>query len=166
MLSRVKLAQYHQLIDIARSAARFAYRPYSDYAVGAAVLTFDGRFYPGCNVENAAYSQTVHAEEVAVCTAVADGALERALHAGLTKNDFIEALAIFQVKHPTDSWPCLQCRQFLTDFGLGIRIVGFAGPDRKRIIYKTLGTLAPHAFGADQVLGNGKRTASLHRRTP
>ncbi|MBI4426020.1 MAG: cytidine deaminase [Candidatus Kerfeldbacteria bacterium] len=162
MLSQVKLGQYRQLIDIARSAAPFAYRPYSDYPVGAAVLTFDGRFYPGCNVENAALSQTVHAEEVAVCTAIADGALERALGRDLTKDGFIEALAIFQVKNPTDPWPCLQCRQFLTDFGLGIRIVGFAGPDRKRIIYKTLATLAPHSFGTKKVLGNGKRVVAPH----
>ncbi len=44
-----------QLVKVAREARQRAYAPYSDYKVGAALLTQDGTIFTGCNVENAAY---------------------------------------------------------------------------------------------------------------
>ena len=61
------------LIQSAREARRWAYAPYSNYPVGAALLTTSGRIYDGVNVENAAYPTTICAERVAVFKAVSEG---------------------------------------------------------------------------------------------
>ena len=60
-------------IKEAFEAHKNAYAPYSNFKVGAAVLTKDNKIYTGCNVENASYSATVCAERVAVFNAVNDG---------------------------------------------------------------------------------------------
>jgi len=57
----------------ARDASFFAYAPYSNYQVGAAVLTASGNIYTGCNVESALFSYTTSAVKVAVCKAVSEG---------------------------------------------------------------------------------------------
>jgi len=63
----------NDLLERARTALDAAYAPYSEYRVGAAIETTDGTVFTGCNVENANYSNSLHAEEVAVGTAVRDG---------------------------------------------------------------------------------------------
>lgn len=62
-----------ELLDRARAAAARAYAPYSNYLVGAAVRTKDGRIYEGVNVENAAYPLGICAERTAIACAVVDG---------------------------------------------------------------------------------------------
>ena len=62
-----------QLIEHAQKARERAYCPYSHYHVGAAVLTDSGDIILGCNVENAAYGETICAERVALTAAVAAG---------------------------------------------------------------------------------------------
>jgi len=61
------------ILDRARAARDAAYCPYSGFAVGAAVLTADGLIFTGCNIENAAYSETICAERVALWKAVSEG---------------------------------------------------------------------------------------------
>ena len=61
------------LIQIALEARKWAYVPYSKYAVGAALLTDSGRIYDGVNIENAAFPATICAERVAVFKAVSEG---------------------------------------------------------------------------------------------
>jgi len=92
-----------ELVDRAREALGNAYTPYSEYRVGAALRVADGSVYTGCNVENANYSNSLHAEEVAVGSAVADG--HRAF----------ERLAVTSGERD-GVLPCGMCRQTLTEF--------------------------------------------------
>ncbi len=91
------------LVQRARRALSDAYAPYSEYRVGAALLAADGTVYTGCNVENANYSNSLHAEEAALGTAVADGTRAFA--------------AIAVSSGPRDGvTPCGMCRQTLAEF--------------------------------------------------
>ena len=91
------------LLDAAREAAQTAYAPYSEYRVGAAIETADGTVYTGCNVENANYSNSLHAEEVAVGTAVREGYRS------------FERLAVSSAARDGVT-PCGMCRQTLAEF--------------------------------------------------
>ena len=95
--------QRKDLVRSAQEASNGVYAPYSNYSVGAALLTSTGKVYLGANVENAAYPSSMCAERVAVFKAV-------------TENDRnFEAMAI--VTRDGGS-PCGQCRQVLSEFGL------------------------------------------------
>ena len=92
-----------QLLDAARDALGNAHIPYSEYAVGAALETSEGGVYTGCNVEVANYSNSLHAEEVALGTAVADG-----------RRGF-DRLAVVSAEQDGVT-PCGMCRQSLAEF--------------------------------------------------
>ena len=62
-----------KLLELALDARKNAYVPYSGYAVGAALLTEDGKAFIGCNIENAAYGNTLCAERTALVKAVSEG---------------------------------------------------------------------------------------------
>ena len=142
---------YRGLIDTAKKAAERAYRPYSQYNVGAALLAFDGRVYTGCNVENAGYTQTKHAEEVAITTAIADGVLARAEAAGLRQFQAFLAIAVHAPKG-SDPWPCCNCRQSMSEFGFDMHVIG-DGPNGE-ILCLTLGQLIPFPFPIEEVLAS------------
>jgi len=91
------------LIERAREALAEAYVPYSEYRVGAALRTADGTIFTGCNIENANYSNSLHAEEVAVASAVADG-----------RRGF-ERIAVSSGARDGVT-PCGMCRQTLAEF--------------------------------------------------
>jgi cytidine deaminase len=93
----------NDLVDAARDAITTAYVPYSEYGVGAALRTDDGTVYTGCNIENANYSNSLHAEEVAVGKAVSAG--DRAF----------DALAVSAAARDGVT-PCGMCRQTLAEF--------------------------------------------------
>ena len=59
-----------ELLNSAIEARENAYSPYSDFCVGAAVLSEDGRIFKGANVENVSYGGTICAERVAITSAV------------------------------------------------------------------------------------------------
>lgn len=92
-----------QLMEAAMRAADRAYAPYSNFPVGAAVLTADGAIVTGCNVENASYPVTNCGERVAICTAVAGGART------------ITAVAVYAPRVETVT-PCGACRQIINEF--------------------------------------------------
>lgn len=91
------------LLAAAREAQSSAYAPYSNFAVGAAVLLSDGTMYRGCNVENASFGLTVCAERIAVFNAIADGRMD------------IAAVAVV-TDAPKLCKPCGACRQVLAEF--------------------------------------------------
>ena len=64
-----------ELMDMAKKAAEYAYVPYSKFPVGAALECSDGTIFTGCNVENAAYGDTICAERTAAVKAVSSGHL-------------------------------------------------------------------------------------------
>lgn len=119
-----------QLVESAMQARRWAYAPYSNYAVGAALLTDSGKIYEGVNVENAAYPTTMCAERVAVFKAVSEG--ER----------HFEALAVVTSNGGT---PCGSCRQVLAEFGTDIRVI-IADASGKVLQETTVAELLPGAF--------------------
>lgn len=92
------------LIEEAEEARTEAYNKYSDYGVGAAVLTTDGETHTGCNVENINYSGTIHAEGNALSTAVSEG----------VKPGEFKGLAI-SAKEKVDCPPCGRCRQTISE---------------------------------------------------
>jgi cytidine deaminase len=91
------------LVARARDVAREAYVPYSEYAVGAALRTADGTVYVGCNIENANYSNSLHAEEVAIAEAVKAG------------HRSFDRLAVSSGARDGVT-PCGMCRQTLAEF--------------------------------------------------
>lgn len=143
----------NKLIEEAENASRLAYSPYSRYPVGAAVLSFDNQIYTGANVENCGFTQTIHAEQTAICSAINQGALQRALDKGLGQLEFIKAIAVHAQKG-TDPWPCCNCRQSLNEFGLSMNIIGKDGEGNFRS--KTLSELIPNAFDMNVVLAAAK----------
>lgn len=97
-----------KLAETALEIRHRAYAPYSNYNVGASLLTSSGKIFPGVNVENAAYPTSMCAERVAVFNAVTNG-----------ERDFI-AIAVATNNGGT---PCGSCRQVLSEFGLDIIIL-------------------------------------------
>ena len=114
------------LYERAVAAAERAYAPYSNYLVGAAVKTRDGRVFEGVNVENAAYPLGICAERTAIARAVAEG---------YKPGDF-EAIGI-------TASPCGGCRQWLWEFGL--ERVTFKNASGE-IVTRTPGELLPDTW--------------------
>ena len=115
-----------------------AHAPYSNFRVGAALLTRDGKLITGCNVENSAYGLAICAETLAVASAVSQGLTE-----------FEEIAIASDDSEPTP--PCGACRQVLNEFAPNIRISSYTR-DGKEASW-TLDELLPHAFVLNQSRG-------------
>ena len=124
--------QISQLLQAAAKARETAYAPYSEFAVGAAVLVVGDAIFTGCNVENASYGLTVCAERVAMFKAVSEG--ER----------HILAVGIV-APGESPSVPCGACLQVMSEFGGPETVVVCATPDGQRRDYR-LGELLPKPF--------------------
>lgn len=100
-----------KLLELAHEACERAYAPYSHYAVGAALLTKDGRVYQGCNIENASFSATNCAERTAFFKAVYDGCYDFAAIAvvGGPAGKPVQA-------QDEPCGPCGVCRQVMQEF--------------------------------------------------
>ncbi len=83
----LKNEQRMQLIEKAQQARQQAYAPYSNYRVGAALLTSTGDVFSGANVENAAYPTSMCAERVAIFKAVSEGQRQLQAIAVVTEGD-------------------------------------------------------------------------------
>jgi cytidine deaminase len=123
-----------ELLTRARAAAEKAYAPYSQFPVGAAVLTADGAIYAGCNVENASYGLTTCAERTAVGAAVSDGQRE------------IVAVAVAAPRQPGTT-PCGACRQVLNEFRPADGEMAIILDDTESGLVVSLDDLLPQSFG-------------------
>ena len=97
-----------ELIKLAFEARDKAYAPYSNWKVGAALLTDDNKVYTGCNVENSAFTGTSCAERTAIFKAVSEGELN------FSKIAVVGGDAIEGVKDYCS--PCGVCRQVMAEF--------------------------------------------------
>jgi cytidine deaminase len=126
-----------ELLVLARDAQRNAHVPYSDFPVGAALLTASGRVFTGANVENAAYPEGMCAEASAIGAMASAG--ERVIDTIVTVCDG-EAL----------STPCGGCRQKIREFATADTVVHAAGPDGIVATY-SLAALLPDSFGPENL---------------
>jgi cytidine deaminase len=128
------------LVEAARDVRKRAHVPYSGYAVGAALSTVDDEVYVGCNIENANYSNSLHAEEVAIAEAIKKG--HRAF----------ETLAVSSSERDGVT-PCGMCRQTLAEFcDDDLRVVcdlGDAEDGTPETRVYDLGTLLPDTISAE-----------------
>ncbi len=127
-----------ELCNEAINAMKYSYSPYSEYSVGAALLTKNGNMYSGCNIENASFSPTICAERVAFFKAISNGEKEfvKIAVAGGKKGTIAGAFP-----------PCGVCRQVMNEFcDSNFEILLVDGNKS----YKTfnLNTLLPFSFGA------------------
>ena len=118
-----------------------SYAPYSDFLVGSAVLTADGKIFTGCNVENSAFGPSICAERTAIVKAVSEGYKDFAAIAiaGGKKDGELQYCA-----------PCGVCRQVMREFckpSFKIYLAKSAD-DYKEF---TLGDLLPESFGPDNL---------------
>ena len=95
-----------KLADLAKEIAKKAHAPYSNFRVGAALITDSGNIYTGCNIENASYPATICAEDVAVFKAISEGE---------TKINTL-AVACIDAESETAIFPCGISRQRMSEF--------------------------------------------------
>jgi cytidine deaminase len=130
------VSEDEELVEAARAAARGAYAPYSDFAVGAALRFADGTIVTGCNVENASYGLSLCAETVAVAKALGEG-----------RRGGLLAVA---VAGPGEApiTPCGRCRQVLNELAaLGATDPRVLCCGSGEVREAPLSTLLPQAFG-------------------
>lgn len=127
-----------EMVAAAYAALENAYAPYSRFRVGACVLTSDGRFFCGANVENASYGLSCCAERNALFAAVSAGVRPKE----------ICALAVVG-EHDRPPAPCGACRQVMSELMAAdacVIMVGKAGSD-----VRTVGSLLPIAFDKEDM---------------
>ena len=95
------------LVKAAIDATKYAYVPYSNFRVGAAILAENGKIYTGCNIENASYSPTNCAERTAIFKAVSEG---------VTKFKKIAVVGGPNGNLENYCPPCGVCRQVISEF--------------------------------------------------
>jgi cytidine deaminase len=125
-----------RVMDAAREASRNAYAPYSNFHVGAAILTEGGALHAGCNVENASYGLAICAERnAAAAMALAD-----------PEDREIRLVAVFS-PDASPCFPCGACRQVLREFGCK-EVVVEDGSGLRRYPFEEI---LPHSFGPEDL---------------
>ncbi|MFI3209755.1 MAG: cytidine deaminase [Peptostreptococcaceae bacterium] len=123
-----------ELLEIAEKARENAYVPYSNFRVGAALLTKSGKVFTGCNVECASFGGTNCAERTALFKAISEGYQD------------IDTIAIASTNSENNepTFPCGICRQVIIEFGADIKIV--TGYSKGDIYECTMADLVPNYF--------------------
>jgi len=123
-----------KLVEMALAVRKLAYAPYSNYAVGAALLTEDGEVFTGCNVENAVYPATCCAERVAIFKAVSEG------------HHRFQAIA---VATENGGSPCGVCRQVMREFAP--KMIVYIADTEGVLRETTVAKLLPDSFGPEDL---------------
>ena len=145
-MQNLEKSMISKLIETAMEQLKFSYTPYSNFKVGASLLTKNGQIYTGCNIENAAYTPTNCAERTAIFKAVSEGVRE------------FDTICIVGGKDgilTEYTAPCGVCRQVMMEFcdPETFRII-LAAADGKYKIYR-LKELLPEGFGPDNLVISG-----------
>jgi cytidine deaminase len=122
------------VMEAARAAASRAYAPYSNFHVGAAILTERGTIHPGSNVENASYGLSICAERTAAAAMASADPDDRE----------IDLVAVFSPE-ASPCFPCGACRQVLREFGCK-EVVVDDGQGLKRYPFDRV---LPNSFGPE-----------------
>jgi cytidine deaminase len=131
--ARIDAAVLDNLVQEAKAVRENAYAPFSNYRVGAAIMTRSGKVYRGCNVENSTFGATICAERGAIMQMVASGETTPVACAVVTQDG---------------GSPCGICRQVLAEFALDmpIALVGLESPEGETGKVVQLSELLPLAF--------------------
>lgn len=129
--------KYNTLIQSAIAAKEYSYSPYSNFRVGAAVLTENEQIFNGCNIENASYGATNCAERTAIFKAVSEG-IEK-----------IKAIAITSDEEKF-TYPCGICRQVIREFGKDVNIILINTNGETKIT--SIEELLPHSFSKEDLI--------------
>ena len=129
-----------ELINIALKAREYAHAPYSNFKVGAALLSSSRKVYTGSNVESSSYGLTICAERVALVKALSEG-----------ETDF-ESIAVVSV--PGASL-CGACRQLLWDYTKDIPV--YLSDLKMNIVERNLSVLLPYPFDNSQLVSDNER---------
>lgn len=120
------------LLREAVEARNYSFSPYSNFKVGACVMTEEGTLYRGCNVENKSFPVALCAERCAYGKAVSEGKMK------------FKAVAVVAYQERFFTTPCGMCRQFMSEFGnVDVYIMK---PDHDDVLVTTLDELLPHQF--------------------
>ena len=131
MSDRSPTAEDLALYERAREVRERAYAPYSEFPVGAVLIAEDGRAFEGVNVENGSFGLTICAERSACVQAVGEGARR------------FSAIGVATHDSARTGSPCGACRQFMSEFGLDLRVVYLREGE---VVAEPLSALLPAAF--------------------
>ena len=132
LLMEKQLTMSTNLEQLAVKASEYAYTPYSDFPVGAALETQSGEIFLGCNIENASFGLTNCAERTAIFKAISEG-----------YSDFKRIAIYGQTQKPIS--PCGACRQVMAEFfdlSAPVTLVSKKG----ETVETTVGELLPYSF--------------------
>ena len=121
------------LMKKAIEVSKNSYSPYSNFAVGACVLTANDKIYTGCNFENSSFGMTICAERNAIGSAIADGENE------------IKAVAIYS-PNQDKCFPCGACRQVMHEFTKNDKDVQIILKNGEELCVYSLASLLPESF--------------------
>lgn len=144
-MKRVGDTDISTLVTAAAKARESSYCPYSHFAVGAALLSADGKIYTGANIENASYPLSLCAERAAFAAAVCAG------------EGSFEAIAVCGWPQGGTSgdelcMPCGACRQVMREFcGDDFKIIACRSQSEYKVF--TLGAILPESFGRGNLGG-------------
>ena len=124
---------YSELLNLAKTASKNSYSPYSKFAVGACVMSDSSKTYQGCNFENSSFGMTICAERNAIGSMIVAGEKK------------IKAIAIYS-PNMKNCTPCGACRQVITEFKSDDGTDVIVEADNGIKVYK-IEELLPETFG-------------------